>query len=65
MAKYINDNNPVIAIIIVPEINLPRTIDVILLGEVNINCSVPFFLSSANILIVNIGIINVRIVDTE
>ena len=38
-------------------INFPNTTPTILTGDVNINCSVPDFLSSANILIVNIGAI--------
>ena len=45
--------------------NFPITIFVMLIGEVYNSCSVPTFLSSANILIVRIGIINVRIVDAE
>ena len=53
--KYINDTNNAITITPTAAKNLPNTTPVILTGDVNINCSVPFFLSSANILIVNIG----------
>ena len=42
--------------------NLPNTTPEIFTGDVNINCSVPLFLSSANILIVNTGVTNVNIV---
>jgi len=63
--KYINVNNSHIITTITAEINFPKTIDVILLGEVYNSCSVPFFLSSENILIVNIGTINVNIVEAE
>ena len=45
--------------------NFPSTMLVILLGEVYNSISVPVFLSSANILIVNIGTIKVNIVDAE
>ena len=38
--------------------NFPNTIFVILSGDVNNNCSVPFFLSSAKDLIVKRGIKN-------
>ena len=46
-------------------INFPSTTLVILKGEVSNNCSVPFFLSSAIVLIVSIGTINVKIVAPE
>ena len=36
-----------------------------LIGEVNKSCSVPVFLSSAKVLIVKIGTINVKIVAPE
>ena len=48
-----------------PAKNFPKTIEVTLLGDVNNNCSVPVFLSSENILIVNIGTIKVKTVAAE
>ena len=53
--KYINDITNDIIITSIAAKNLPNTTLVIPTGDVNINCSVPVFLSSANILIVNIG----------
>lgn len=44
--------------------NFASTMLVIPLGDVNNNISVPFFLSSANVLIVSIGIINVSMLIT-
>lgn len=63
--KYKKVNSSVIRTIITAEINLPSTILVILLGDVINNCSVPYFLSSANIRMVKIGTTNVKIVETE
>ena len=57
--KYRNVSNTVINKIITADKNFPRTILVTLLGDVNNSCSVPFFLSSANILIVSIGVMNI------
>ena len=58
--KYINDANNVTIITHIAAKNFPNTTPTILTGDVNINCSVPVFLSSANILIVNIGAIIIK-----
>ena len=63
--KYINVHNSVIKTIKVAAINFPRTTLVKLIGDVSNNCSVPLFLSSAKLLIVSIGTINVKIVAPE
>ena len=63
--KYINVKTSHITIIIVAAKNFPKTIEVILLGDVYKICSVPFLRSSANILIVNIGTAKVNTVARE
>ena len=63
--KYINVHSSVITTINVADMNFPNTIFVMLIGDVNNNCSVPDFLSSAKVLIVRIGVINVKIVAPE
>ena len=45
--------------------SFPSAIEVMDLGEVNKICSVPVFLSYANIFMVKIGIIKVKIVAAE
>ena len=55
-----NVHNSVINTINKAAINLPKTIFVILIGDVNNSCSVPVFLSSENDLIVSNGIINAK-----
>ena len=55
--KYINDIINVIIITASAANNFPNTTLDIFTGDVNSICSVPAFLSSANILIVNIGTI--------
>ena len=57
IAKNINEITNVIIITNNAASNLPITILNILTGDVRSNCSVPVFLSSANILIVKIGTI--------
>ena len=60
-----NVNNSVIAITTRAAKNLPSTIATALLGAVINICSVPFFLSSAKVLIVRSGIKNITIYITE
>ena len=60
IAKYIKLINSVIITTTAADINFPNTIFVILSGDVNNNCSVPDFLSSANERIVNNGIITAK-----
>ena len=56
--KYTNVNSSAITVTSTPAKNFPSVISTILLGDVISSCSVPFFLSSANILIVRSGIKN-------
>ena len=65
IARYINVHISVIIITNTAAKNLPNTMLVILLGDVYNSCSVPNFLSSANILIVRIGTIYVNTVAAE
>ena len=58
--KNINDISNVITITSNAENNFPRTTLNIPVGDVKSNCSVPFFLSSENVLIVNIGTIIIK-----
>ena len=58
IAKYMKVNSSAISITATAAKNFPSVIAIMLLGDVINNCSVPFFLSSANILIVRSGIRN-------
>ena len=60
IAKYIRVNTSANITNNVAAINLPSTICVILTGDVNNNCSVPFFLSSEKERIVSAGTISAR-----
>ena len=63
--KYMKVQSKVITTIKVAAINFPKTIFVILSGDVSSNCSVPVFLSSAIVLMVRMGTIKVNIVAPE
>lgn len=60
IAKYIRVNTSANITNNVAAINLPSTICVMLTGDVNSNCSVPFFLSSEKERIVSAGTISAK-----